>query len=412
MTTRRKLVLLGSLYIAQGLPYGFFTQALPVLLRKQGMSLPLIGLAQLLMLPWALKFVWAPVVDRVHAPRFGHRRAVIVPLQLASAAVLAALALAASPGAMWPLAIAILLVNVCSATQDIATDGLAVEVLDPGERGLANGLQVGGYRVGMILGGGLMLSVFEASGATTAFLSMSALLLVASVPILTYREPPRPAPAASPSSPAAPSPATGVLASVGAALARPGMRRWLIVPATFKAGEWFATAMLRPYLADQKQSLGEIGVMLGYAGFGSALLGALLGGAATTRLGRRRALLVFGSLQTLAIASLALAVWFPSVPMFYAVSVGEHFTSSMATAALFTAMMDFARPEEAGTDYTLQASVVVIATNAAAMLSGFSAKAIGYDLHFLAAAGLSLCGVLAVLTYRPSHPDFALLGPR
>ncbi|HSK00901.1 MAG TPA: MFS transporter, partial [Kofleriaceae bacterium] len=118
MTTRRKLLLLGSLYIAQGLPYGFFTQALPVLLRNEGMSLPLIGLAHLLMLPWALKFVWAPAIDRVQAPRFGHRRAVIVPLQLASCAVLAALALAATPGAMWPLAIAILLVNVCSATQD------------------------------------------------------------------------------------------------------------------------------------------------------------------------------------------------------------------------------------------------------------------------------------------------------
>ncbi|HSK05525.1 MAG TPA: MFS transporter, partial [Kofleriaceae bacterium] len=244
------------------------------------------------------------------------------------------------------------------------------------------------------------------------------LLLAASVPILMYREPPRPARAARPTraarpaAPGSPSPAPGVLASVRAALARPGMRRWLIVPATFKAGEWFATAMLRPYLADRKQSLGEIGVMLGYAGFGSALLGALLGGAATTGLGRRRALLVFGSLQTLAIASLALAVWYPSVPMFYAVSVAEHFTSSMATAALFTAMMDFSRPEEAGTDYTLQASLVVIATAIATLLSGFSAKALGYDAHFLAAAVLSLGGVLAVLTYRPSHPDFALLGPR
>jgi predicted MFS family arabinose efflux permease len=190
------------------------------------------------------------------------------------------------------------------------------------------------------------------------------------------------------------------------------MRRWLLVLVTFKTGEWFATAMLRPYLSDQKQSLGEIGVMLGFAGFGAALLGALLGGAATRWLGRRRALLAFGSLQGLAIASLSLAVWSPSVPMFYAVTVAEHFTSSMATAALFTAMMDFCRTEEAGTDYTLQASVVVIATNAAAMLSGFSAKAIGYDAHFLAAAGLSFCGVLAVLTYRPSHPSFALLGPR
>jgi predicted MFS family arabinose efflux permease len=401
VTTSRKLVLLGSLYLAQGLPYGFFTQALPVLLREQKMALPLIGLAHLLTLPWALKFLWAPLVDGVRAPRRGRRRAVIVPLQLATCAILAALALAETPGAMWALAIAVLLVNVCSATQDIATDGLAVEVLDPDERGLGNGLQVGGYRVGMLLGGGLMLVVFDAAGGTAAFLGLSALVLASTVPILVHREPPRPAPAA-----------TAPLAAVGAALARPGMRRWLIVLATYKTGEWFAGGMLRPFLTDAGQSKGDIGWILGFAGFGAALVGAALGGVATRRLGRRRALLVFGSLQALAIASIALAVRSPSVPMFYAVMAAEHFTSAMATTALFTAMMDFCRADEAGTDYTLQASVVVIATGIASVLSGVSAGVIGYGPHFLAAAGLSLVAVLVVASYRPSDPSFALVAAR
>ena len=407
-------MLLGSLYLAQGIPYGFFTQALPVLLHKQGMALPLIGLAHLLMLPWALKFAWAPAVDAVRAPRFGHRRAVIVPLQLASCAVLAALAFAATPGAMWPLAIAILLVNLCAATQDIATDGLAVEVLDADERGLGNGLQVGGYRVGMILGGGLILVVFDRAGWTVAFFSMSVMLLATTVPILAYREPARPARAegAGGAGGAEEAPRRPAFELIRESLARPGMGRWLAVLATFKTGEWFATAMLRPYLSHAKQTLGDIGVMLGFAGFGAALLGALTGGAATRGLGRRKALLVFGALQSLAITSLVLVVELPSVPMFYALTVAEHFTSSMATAALFTAMMDFSRTEEAGTDYTVQASVVVIATNAAALLSGFSAKAIGYGAHFLAAGALSFAGVLVVLAYRPSHRSFELLGPR
>jgi MFS transporter, PAT family, beta-lactamase induction signal transducer AmpG len=401
VTTRRKLLLLGSLYLAQGLPYGFFTQALPVLLREQGMALPLIGLAHLLTLPWVLKFAWAPLVDAVHAPRLGRRRAVILPLQLASAAVLAALALAATPGAMWPLAIAVLLLNLCAATQDIATDGLAVELLDPDERGLGNGLQVGGYRIGMILGGGLMLVVFDHAGWTAAFLAMSALLLASTAPILAHREPPRIAP-----------PRRGVLAAVGASLARPGMGRWVVVLVTFKTGEWFANAMMRPFLTDQGLTKSDLGVMLGFAGSGAALLGAALGGAATRGLGRRRALLAFGALQSLAIAALALAVQRPSMPMFYAATAAEHFTSSMATAALFTAMMDFSRADEAGTDYTVQASIWLIAVGVASALSGVSAEAVGYAGHFLAAAGVSLGGVLAVLTYRPSHPGFALLGPR
>lgn len=397
----KKLALLGSLYVAQGMPYGFFTQALPALLYAQGMSLPLIGMSQLLTLPWALKFAWAPLVDGVRAPRFGRRRAVIVPLQLASAAALAALALAATPGAMIALAAAVLVVNAISATQDIATDGLAVEVLDADERGVANGLQVGGYRVGMILGGGLMLWLFDRSGWTTAFLAMSAMLLATTVPILLYREAPR-----------EPRPRTRVAAALRDALARPGLLQWIPVLALFKTGEWFASAMLRTFLVASGQSLGDLSVMLGGAGFTAALIGALAGGAATPWLGRRRALLLFGTLQTLAIASIALAVRAPSVPAFYAVAVAEHVTSAMATAALFTAMMDFCRPEDSGTDYTVQASIVVIATGIGAALSGVSAKAIGYGPHFLAAAALSALGVLAVVLYRPADPSFALLGPR
>ena len=398
MTTRQKLVLLGSLYLAQGLPYGFFTQALPVLLRNEGMSLPKISLAQLLMLPWAIKFLWAPLIDAVDAPRFGRRRAVIVPLQLASCAVLAALALAATPGAMWAMFVAVLLVSAISATQDIATDGLAVELLDPEERGLGNGLQVGGYRVGMILGGGLVLLIFEHAGWVVAFLAMAALLLASTLPVFFHREvarPPRPR-------------GKGTLSVAIASATRPGMARWVLVLATFKTGEWFASGMLRTFLTDQGQTLGDIGVMLGVVGFSAALLGALIGGAAVPRLGRRRALLAFGTLQSLAIAAIYFATQLPSVPMFYAISAAEHVTSAMATAALFTAMMDMCRPTDAGTDYTVQACLVVIATSLASTLAGASAKALGYDVHFLLAGGVSGLGVLAVALYRPSAPSFAL----
>jgi len=393
----KQLVLLGSLYLAQGLPYGFFTQALPVLLRKQGLALPLIGLAQLLMLPWALKFLWAPLVDKVDAPRRGRRRVVIVPLQLASVVVLATLALAATPSAMWALCAGVLLVNLCAATQDIATDALAVETLAPAERGIGNGLQVGAYRVGMVIGGGAILWVFGRAGWTVAFLAMAGLLAVASVPIVLHREAP---------TPPTPKPKAGLLRD---ALARPGFAAWAVVLVTYKLGEWFATAMLRTFLTDAKQSIDQIGVMVGIVGFSAALAGALIGGATTARIGRRRALVVFGVLQTLAIGAMSLAVIAPSVPMFYAITVAEHLTSGMATAALFTAMMDFSRPRSAGTDYTVQASIVVIATGAATLLSGVSASALGYASHFVAAAALSAVGTIAVLTYRPRSRELAFL---
>ena len=395
MTIRKKAVLLGSLYLAQGLPFGFFTQALPVLLRKQGLALPLISLAGLLSIPWALKFLWAPMIDNVRARQ--RRRAVIVPLQMACIAVLAGLALTASPSAMWPLCIGVLLVNLFAATQDIATDGLAVEILAPSERGLGNGLQVGAYRAGMVVGGGAMLWVFGRAGWTVAFLAMAAALLLASLPVMLFREPPSERPQQVKG---------GLLRDT---LARPGMGAWIVVLATYKSGEWFATGMLRTFLTDAGVTIEQLGVMLGFVGFSAGFAGAFLGGAGAVRFGRRQALVLFGVLQTLAIASMALAALAPSQGMFYAVTIAEHLTSGMATATLFTAMMDFSRPHSEGTDYTVQACIVVIATGATAMLSGLSAQALGYAGHFVAAAVLSGIGTLTVVMYRPRHDALALL---
>jgi MFS transporter, PAT family, beta-lactamase induction signal transducer AmpG len=400
--TRDKLLLLGSLYLSQGLPYGFFTQALPVLLRTQGMSLPKISLASLLALPWAFKFLWAPFIDAVQAPRLGRRRAVILPLQLLAAAVLAALALAGSAEATALLFVGVLLTNLCAATQDIATDGLAVELLTPDERGLGNGLQVGAYRVGMIVGGGVMLWVFARSGWGVAFLGLAGLLLAASVPVLLYRE-------TSAVAVKAPRLSLGLLKT---AFLRPGLLAWTPVLLLFKSGEWFATGMLRTFLSDSGQTLAELGTLLGLVGSGAGFLGAMLGGGLTARLGRRRALVAFGLLQSAGIASFAYATVSPTPGVFYAVTLAEHLTSGMATAALFTAMMDFSREEEAGTDYTVQASLVVISTGVTSALSGLSAQRFGYGTHFLLAAGLSLLGVAAVLLYRPSHPELVLLPAR
>lgn len=412
MRTRTKLVLLGSLYLSQGLPYGFFTQALPVLLRAEGLSLPLIGLAQLLTIPWALKFLWAPWIDRVRSGGLGKRRKVIVPLQLGCSLVLATLALASGPGALWPLSIAILLVNLCSATQDIATDALAVEILSPDERGLGNGLQVGAYRVGMIIGGGFMLWLFAATDWTTAFLAMAGCLLAATIPILLFREPVSPEPVVT----------TAPRASILDSVRRFGP--WLAVLATYKTGEWFASGMLRAFLTDELTAisptvglaegkpdpyvLDQMSNILGYVGFSCALVGAVIGGVLVRVLHRRRALVVLGALQTLAIGAMAFAADAPSLGMFYAISAAEHLTSAMATAALFTAMMDLCRVDDAGTDYTVQASVVVIATGAASALSGLSAGALGYGGHFLAAAGLSVVGVIAAAAYRPRDPGLVL----
>src|SRR6185295_18700454 len=120
------------------------------------------------------------------------RRSWIVPLQLVSVATAAALSQVDPRTGIRTMMVALLVTNLLAATQDIATDGLAVKLLAEGERGYGNSVQVAGYRVGMILGGGLLLVVFDRAGWSSTFVAMGALLVLATVPIVLHRE--RPAP--------------------------------------------------------------------------------------------------------------------------------------------------------------------------------------------------------------------------
>jgi len=387
-TSVRRFTLLGSLYFAQGLPFGFFVQAIPVILRSQGYSLGEIGLASLLTLPWALKFLWAPIVDRRWWPHIGRRRSWILAMQLAGVVVLAGLATTPSADSIGVLMTAMIVLNLIAATQDIATDGMAVDILPPAERGFANGLQVAGYRVGMIVGGGVLLGLHDHLGNRGTFAAMAALTALSSVPVLTVRE-------AAPALPAATS-------RLPHFLHRPGAWRLVALIVVYKLGEAFASGMLRPFLVDAHLSLSDVGWLLGTVGFVAGMFGALAGGAAITRFGRRRTLIAFGIGQIVAVAGYAyLALGEPSVTMLAVWCGVEHFASGTATAALFTCMMDWSRAETGGTDYTVQASAVVIATGLASTVSGFSAAALGYAGHFAVAAALCAAAVVVVAAVFP-----------
>src|SRR5688572_7997807 len=125
--SRKNLSFLALLYFVQGLPFGFQATALPVLLRARGVSLTNIGLLSLLAAPWLLKLLWAPLVDRWASARFGRRKSWIVPLQIALAVTTAGAALLDPARGLEPLLLAVLAMNFCAATMDIAVDGLAVD---------------------------------------------------------------------------------------------------------------------------------------------------------------------------------------------------------------------------------------------------------------------------------------------
>ena len=151
LQTRNVYILLFSLYWAQGLPVGFMTHALPVILRAQGVSLAQIGGFGLLMLPWSVKVFWAPVLDSFGITRFGHYRSWVIPLQFLTVLVLIGLSFLPIDGLnqpiyLWAFFVGLLSMNLLGATQDIATDGLAVNILKGEQQHWGNTFQVIGSR--------------------------------------------------------------------------------------------------------------------------------------------------------------------------------------------------------------------------------------------------------------------------
>ncbi len=391
MRSRKQVILLlTALYFAQGLPFGFFIQALPVVLRQRGYSLEAVGLTALLALPWALKFLWAPWVDR-----YATRQRWILAAQAGMTLLLLSLAaVGRADPALSILLAGVFGTNLLAATQDIATDGLAVRLLPEEDRGIANGIQVAAYRLGMILGGGAILAFFDVLGWSGAFLLMAGLVALTGLAVLAWgKEQPQ-------------EPVDAESASVKAFLQRPGRGTLIVGLIVFKAGESSATAMLRPMLVDRGMTLADIGWLLGTIGFVAGLLGALVGGWSAGHWPRRRVLTVFAILQMLAAASYAAVVHGADTWVGPVIAV-EHFISGLATVALFTTMMDRCDPHSASTDYTVQASAVVIATGTAAALAGFSASSLGYEAHFLASAGFAALAIFVVPWLTPNEPSGA-----
>ncbi|WP_240954464.1 MFS transporter [Solimonas marina] len=392
------MLLLTALYLAQGLPFGFFVQALPVMMRDAGYSLLAIGATGLLSIPWVLKFLWAPYVDR-----YGTRRRWLLWLQGSSVCMAAGLAALNLTQALPILFVAMLLFNLIAATQDIATDGLTVRLLDARQRGLGNGIQVGAYRLGMVFGGGVLLWLYARTGWTTMFLAMAALLLLCSLPVWTLRDMPA---AASMDKTPPPTPLR-VAASWWPRLRQPGMPGFVLLICLYKFGDSMGASLIGPFMKDQGLTLTQIAWLKGALASATSLLGAAAGGWLAYRVGRRAALLFGGLTQTASLVLYGLAaIGIGGYPMIAAACIAEHVLGGIATVALFTLMMDASDPAHAGTDYTLLACVIVIAQGLASMSAAAVGQFLGYPILFASSTLLSGlgCAILVVAINRGVGP--------
>lgn len=390
----QRIALLTGLYTAQGLPFGFFSLALPVLMREAHWSLKVIGFLQFLALPWGIKFLWAPVLDHR-----GSRRGWLMFFQCAACLMALALSFLDLQAESIILFVAVFLFNLLAASQDIITDGLAVRLLGAQERGLANAIQVGAYRLGMILGGGLLLWVFAHTGWHTMFICMAVVLGLTILPVLSFKEPPRHTERSK-----RPSGMALVIGWLHRALA-PGMLTFFGLIFCYRFGDQILNSLLPPFLLDHGVSKSTIAVMKGAVGSGTSLLGASIGGWLTYKLGRRQAMLAAGLAQAAGFGLYVAVAYGPGgEPLLWTATVLEGIVGTMATVALFTLMMDASDPAHAGTDYTLLASVVVAVSSLGGLAGGFLGDFLGYGPTFLLATSLAVAGTLFVVWWLDRHP--------
>lgn len=410
-----KWLALISLYFIQGLPHGFFGQAMPVILREQGVDLRHIGLLSLVALPWALKFLWAGWLDRWSPIASEPRRSWIYVCNLSvvfGLVILSFFEFEAIQEKTWiVIVIALLLINFLVASQDIMTDAMAVENLNKIERGIGNGIQVAGYRLGMIVAGGVLISLFTMLQWQLSLCLLAVLLFMGSLPLFYFQ--PRP-PVKSGLSP---------LRQSFSFFKEAGMGWWLLLLVLYKWGDAFGTQMVRPQLVDLGYELATIGWLLGVVGFCAGLVGALLGGFLMTWSSSREAqdnslrqhrlsfdrarvlilCLLFEAAALLFYALLQSTTWvdlWGLLPATVIAITGEHLAGGMATAALFTVMMDACRKAYSANDYAIQSCVVLVSGMMASALSGFSAFYVGYAGHYILASVACLLTIGMVIFVR------------
>ncbi|KAF0807702.1 major facilitator superfamily transporter [Alcanivorax xiamenensis] len=387
---RWRILPLVFLYLSQGIPIGVAMDALPTLLRHDGAPLPALAFLPLVGLPWVVKFLWAPVVDNHWSDLLGRRRSWILPMQTIVLACLLALAIHGISLATAGSAVALLaLASLASATQDIATDGMAAEQFQGTLLAKVNAIQVGGVMVGFFAGGAGSLILSGHFGQTAAFMVLSLIPLLSLLSLLfagdTTPVPPR---------------AVDTRASLPRFLRRPLAPSLLALALLSAMTSVSGFGLSKLYLTDAGWSLEAVGRL----GMGSGVITVLLGcggGAWLARsLGAWRAFAV-----GVVLAAVSALLWLiqaasespPSVTgAWISVAFGA-LATGITSVSIFTAAMGFAGTgQQAGTDVTAVQSTRDLGELLSSSLLITVTASIGYRGGFLGGMLIALIALALV----------------
>ena len=393
----RKMAAILLLGFSSGLPLYLTSRTLQAWMTVAGVNLTSIGLFSLVGLPYSLKFLWAPLIDRFSFPFLGRRKGWLLATQVALAIAIGAMALRRPAEAMHLLAVNALIIAFLSATQDITVDAYATDICSTAETGAGSGAKVLGYRIAMIAAGAGALVMADLVSWPAVYLMVG--ILMALLAAFAARVP-EPALAERPPS----SMREAVRMPWIDFVDRTGKTQAaciLAFVALYRLGDAMVGNMTTSFLLQTGFSQSDIGIIQGGVGLFATIVGVLAGGAVISRIGINRSLWVFGILQAASnFAYLVLAYVGRNYALMVATIVIENVCYGLATAALVGFIMSLCNPRFSATQYALLSSVIAAGRDVLAAPSGSIAESTGWPVFFLisvlaSAPGLALMPLLA-----------------
>ncbi|CAK0754056.1 muropeptide:H(+) symporter [Gammaproteobacteria bacterium] len=386
--------LMFALGFSSGLPLALTSGTLQAWLTTSGVDLTTIGWFSLAGLPYTLKFLWAPIMDRYSPPWLGRRRGWMLITQVLLALGFLGLANVdplSTPSIMAFLALA---VAFSSASQDVTIDAYRTEVLTVSERGLGASVSVVGYRAAMLLTGAGALIAAQFFGFPMVYGLSAAFLIVG---MLATTLGPEPESAGAPRTLRA-----AVEEPLKEFFSRPRAFLLLALIILYKLGDAFAGSLSTAFLIrGMGFSIGEVGAINKGLGLVAVLLGGLVGGAWLARLGLYRSLLLFGILQAFGNLSFAILAWIGKSYLWMVVAVGlENLASGMGTAAFVAFLMGLCNPRYTATQFALLSALAALGRVYVGPVAGFAVEAVGWSNFFLLAVLTALPGLILLVQFR------------
>ena len=389
----RRIFFVLLLGFSSGIPLALTGTTLQAWMATEKVDLAVIGAFSLVGLPYTIKYLWSPLMDRFTPPFLGRRRGWMIVTQGALMIAIAAMAFCQPKTHPGILALLALLVAFCSSSQDIVVDAYRTEVLRPEELGPGAGVHILGYRVAMLTSGAIALILADRMPWHTVYLLMAGSLAIGMTASLLAPEPARPIK----------TPGTlreAVIEPFREFLGRRGASGMLLFIIFYKLDIVMATALITPFLMETGFSMTVIGAVTKWLGMAATIIGTLIGGAVVTKAGMKASLWIFGVLQSASVLTFyVLAKVGHSYPVLVAAIGLENLCNGMGTAAYTAFLMSLCDRRFTATQYALLTSLMAVTRVVVGAPTGFIAGSFGWPSFFIISALAAAPGLLLLLRY-------------